>query len=483
MIIIAFFVFLRLAHLEADFPTGITWSGAVYTDEGWYCKNAVAQVAYGDWYIEGDSNLAVHFPVFILLQVFFFKIFGVSFFSARLVIVFSFILMLIFLFGFLNKLANQRVAYLGSFLISINYFIFAYSRLAIGEIPMLMFIMLSFLFIAANPAKNKLIFLTASAIALFASVLVKSTGLIYALPVSVFLIWKQKTANRRKILDVSIFTITLMFCFALLYILFLRRYWGDFTQFYSHNFSVRFDSDQSIFLCILKAFFNGYRIDYVLYPISIIGGLFLFGTRENFRKDKLFTMSLLWIFLNCLMLGINRYYPPRYFIPTAIPVIIIVSIITDYVFENFRKSFFNVLMVCLLIASSAFNIVEIARYISSPRYSLIGMCNDIKNLCASEESGEPVLIGTIANTVSIGTGIFSVNDDPELFDLKLRIEIYEPDFYISVGKIDPAVENILKANHKISLIKTYDILNNYLNGEPVYFYRLDSRLFNESPQI
>ena len=42
--LILVFLGLRFLYIEADFPEGITRSGVLYTDEGWYSNGALARV-------------------------------------------------------------------------------------------------------------------------------------------------------------------------------------------------------------------------------------------------------------------------------------------------------------------------------------------------------------------------------------------------------------------------------------------------------
>ncbi len=50
LVLVVVFLLLRFIDLESDFPPDVSWSGMLYTDEGWYAKAAVRQCLFGQWY-------------------------------------------------------------------------------------------------------------------------------------------------------------------------------------------------------------------------------------------------------------------------------------------------------------------------------------------------------------------------------------------------------------------------------------------------
>ena len=107
LIITILFVFIRLIKLNSDFPQGITSSGALYTDEGWYSNAAVRYMISENWYSNGDFNPSINQPFGQFLQLITLSILGVSLFSARFTTVIAFILLLVFIF-FLIKIFEKR---------------------------------------------------------------------------------------------------------------------------------------------------------------------------------------------------------------------------------------------------------------------------------------------------------------------------------------------------------------------------------------
>ncbi len=179
---------LRLVNVDADFPSGITWSGALYTDEGWYANNAIAHLLTGDWYIEGGFNNAINVPVLPLCQYLSFLLLGINLFAARVTIIVFFILLEIVLFLLVRKWESTRCALLVILLLSINYVMFAYSRMALVEIPMLFFAVASIFLTSIKSERYGTVFTVLSSLALFVALLTKPTA-VFGVPVILYLLW------------------------------------------------------------------------------------------------------------------------------------------------------------------------------------------------------------------------------------------------------------------------------------------------------
>ena len=73
----------RLYALEADFPLGLTSSGELFTDEGWYASSASRHAIGLPWLVNGDFNPAIQMPVGQWLLALVFDVFGASLLSTR----------------------------------------------------------------------------------------------------------------------------------------------------------------------------------------------------------------------------------------------------------------------------------------------------------------------------------------------------------------------------------------------------------------
>ncbi len=128
---------LRFVHLEADFPVQLTSSEAPYTDEGWYTNAAVRHHQRGVWHLEGDVNEATVMPLFHVVQRLGFAAFGRSFASARLVAVLCWLALMVLAWRLVHRESDLAGA-LCALVLAAQFHLFAYSRVALVELPMLL---------------------------------------------------------------------------------------------------------------------------------------------------------------------------------------------------------------------------------------------------------------------------------------------------------------------------------------------------------
>lgn len=134
---------LRFAYLQADFPLDLGANDMVYTDEGWWARNAIALVKEGHWYIDDGYNTINSLPVVPILQSFWFHWFGISLGAARALTVICSLLISALVYSIVRREVNPTLAWLAPLIILSSYSLFAYSRLAILEMPMILLLVIS----------------------------------------------------------------------------------------------------------------------------------------------------------------------------------------------------------------------------------------------------------------------------------------------------------------------------------------------------
>lgn len=473
LVLTVLLVALRFVHLEADFPKGVTWSGELYTDEGWYSNNAVAQVLTGNWYVDGDFNNATNVPILPVLELMSFEIFGISLSSARIIIAICFLLLLITLYAVVKKYENPQLALLSIFLLSVNYYLFAFSRLAILEIPMTFFVMLS-VFLASIVRKRRgYLFTVLASFALVIAILTKLAA-VFAIPVVLLVIWRSSKERIRKIIETATLIAILAICYLSYYMVVVRAYPIDF-QYYNSNIGSRIVlTPVAMVKGIVTAVRAGNNIDRILYPLFLLCCGIILIVRELRRKPLVWILGA-WILLNIFLLAGYGYNPPRYYLPLSVGACMIVAVVLDYFLATHRKSWKTVALVLLIVIYSGFNGYKITRYILMPKYSLITMARSIKSQMESQDCPNPVLLGHFANTIGLAAGMFSINDKSGTKDLDYKIKKYAPTGYVSRGAILPEIESVLDKYYSVEFVQKFDLFDNYATGEPVYFYRLMKR--------
>jgi hypothetical protein len=123
---------LRLLWLDADAATTLSWSGAVFTDEGLYSHAARNRILFGAWRLDGwDNRLAS--PLHDLLAFALFRALGVGYAQLRLGSVALACAALLLFWRLLRRDFGASIALAGALLWALDYYWFQFSRLALLE--------------------------------------------------------------------------------------------------------------------------------------------------------------------------------------------------------------------------------------------------------------------------------------------------------------------------------------------------------------
>jgi 4-amino-4-deoxy-L-arabinose transferase-like glycosyltransferase len=141
LIFISIIFFFRFYSLSADppydFPLGFI------SDEGWWTHNARNLALFGSAITDQfNQGFIISFPFFILQSLTFF-LFGVGFYQARLVSAVFGIFAIILFYLLIKKGRNNGTAITASFFFGINYVFLEYCRIALVDVLLIFFILLS----------------------------------------------------------------------------------------------------------------------------------------------------------------------------------------------------------------------------------------------------------------------------------------------------------------------------------------------------
>ncbi|WP_299403121.1 glycosyltransferase family 39 protein [Acaryochloris sp. IP29b_bin.148] len=476
IVISILFIGLRFVNIEADFPSNLTFSSALYTDEGWHLSAAINYFVTGDWYIEGDFNPAVNLPIGHFIQAMTFRIFGMSLASARSTVVVCFTLTVCFVFLLAAKYVDSVAAIFAIFFLSVNFFTFAYSRLAILEILMLALVLLAIWLASLSTQKLPFIVVSLSSILLVIATLTKTTA-ISALPALLYLSSQRGKTRQHKVLWAALSaTIFIVILFSYNSIA-SQTYTDDFLYFKNLTLAERLSPS---FLRIIKNFLLGIvqarRIEPFVYLFTVLSNLFLLLYSNFFRKNILVHISLLWMLAYFGVLSVTAYHPSRYFVPLIVPVSFLfgTAMSLSKCHLNKQASFFIQCLICSFILVS--NGYKIINHISLPQFTFREMAEDVQQVMATQSSAKntPILLGNLANSISLATGIQSVNTDLSIQPISWKIQTYNPQFYISLGH-EPEVVDVLRQTYQLQKISEWDVFDNFYKNKAVYLFKLNHK--------
>ncbi|MEO0373779.1 MAG: glycosyltransferase family 39 protein [Cyanobacteria bacterium P01_A01_bin.17] len=468
------FIGLRLVNIEADFPSGMTFSTALYTDEGWHLSGAVNLIVTGQWYVRGDFNPAVNLPVGHLIQAATFSTFGMSLASARATVVVCFALLVALVFMLSRKYAGLLAAVFASFFLSVNFFAFAYSRLAILEILMSIFVMLALWTVSSLPQKNNLGVIVLSSLVLVVAMLTKSTA-ISTLPAFMYLSSARGKGLREKALFAAVAAVLFAVALSLYNLLASQAYYEDFYYFKNLALDDRFspsllDMVQNFGVAILKA----RRIEPLIYFFTVLSSLFLCFRVPDYRKNLLVQTAALWMLSYFGVLSVTSYHPSRYFLPLIIPVSMLFGIVVASLQKLLGQRsavFAQVLLVAFILVANGYRIVD---YVSTPKFTFLEMAQDVRDIMQADGAPDSLLLGNFASTVSLATGVPFTNTALSTQTVAEKLETLDPQFYLSLGQ-EPDVVSALSEGYELQPMSEWDVFDNYRNGDKVHLFKLSRK--------
>ncbi len=499
---------LRFVHLQADFPAELGDKGMAYTDEGWWSRNALAWVKEGSWYVDDGYNTITALPVLPFVQVVWFKLFGATLAAARTITVICSLLISGLVYRLARRELSADLAWIAPFVVLTNYPTFAYSRLALLEMPMLLLILLSLWLVTDLSSRSQLkphLKLIISGVLFILAVLTKTTAL-FALPVILLSIYLEAGAyfdlefentlsrskrTQKSLRAVAIWLLSIGLILGISY-LFLSQ-GGDAqsqTYFSEHNVTAKVPSPASLWKGPLRVIERIFRI----FPLLFVGLLaaiaFLWKVRKH-HSSPLFRLVVLWSVAVLGAFSLSDFAAPRYFLVLIVPMALVIPLsIEQIMFESksegrskdnsFSVKFFTkraspagLALILVFLISTSFSLFRVANYLASPQFTLVETANSIERYMTSDSTQSNILMGHFADTIALtAQDIKAVNDKMGFRSLEYRVERFSPSHYVSIGEVAPYIREVLEASYQLIPLEQFDLYQNHDYGEPVFLYQL-----------
>jgi len=469
------FSLLRFVNINADFPSGINTSGDLYTDEGWYAASAVRHYLTGEWYRDGDINTAVMQPGGQILYRISFSLLGLSLFSARTTIVIFFLLLIVMVALLVRNYFGNIAAVLSALILATNYFAFVYSRLALRFLIALFFIFASMLIAENLNGKRGLLKVLIASLLLIYGILTSST-VVFAVPLFLFVVWKNGKNVKDRLLFVISAGITIM-VFVGSYMLIMRNLFptdiANDNSAVTGSFITSFPEWQINLLHKLYWCIKNLGIDFV--GLTSLLTLFAVLVSKRFRTDPLVQMLIGYIVIYIMMLSITKYGPPRYYLMLIVPFagLCAIACITLITWLSEKKvASIGIIPLLLVAFVSMRGSWQIISYISNPNYSFNQMAHGVRNIIQEREGKvkSVLLFGEIADSISLEIGTNAANCllwTKNTVDVRLKR--YHPNYLIvHTTNIDKVAAS---EGGTITELGSWDVFNNYYaNGEKVRLY-------------
>lgn len=463
-------ILLRFFSLGADFPTGITKSASIFTDEGWYTAAAIRYYFFDAWYVAGDFNAATNVPT---AQAIFFAMFAFlepSFASGRLATVLFSVLIILLLSNFVRQRFGMLAACICLFWLACNFLFFAYSRLMLLEIIGITFGLIGLVLSSGQPNYAKL---ALAGLATALAVLTKTTMIVFV-PVITLLLFLEIENKKQSVLKIAFWAGVMTICVSAFFFYAGTTYPEDFAYFKSLNLNNRsFDGIGAWALNLPYVGIGLRHFGYEVIALTFLIVVYALYRFESYRKDPVVLAMVLFGVCYMGLLSLVSYNPPRYYLPLIIPLAILCSTAIAKLCANQEK-----LKTVCLIGFTAVVLAQsyrIAAYSVAPTYTFREMTHGVKATIQQYENkqdiSDVIVLGNMVDTIAIETGIRTMNSRLATTSLEARITVTRPDYY--VGYDNSAVANLLYAyGAELQQIGNWQVLGGTPKGMTFTLYKV-----------
>ncbi len=497
----AVFFALHFVHLAADFPNFSPWMDwSKYTDEGWYGDAAIRYFQLGHWYVPGDFNPAVALPVWPFLEAVLFRFTGVSLIAARSLGlgVFGAILAASWLLiARSSKAAAHAIprrsltASTAVLLLAVSPFCFVFSRLAILEPPLVLFMLLALLtaqstHIPAAPGTAALLKANAVSILVLGLllpviILTKTTG-VFLIPAVVWLLFATLDYKSLPFLRVGIPVAVIAGGLWLGYFLLVVR--PHFLLDYRYLFSANAYTGMTRKNCFSVLWYTingGIWIGKPIYLTACASVLIAFASIRRLRRYPVIPALLLWAFGYAAFLAYHNNLQPRYYFVIAIPLRLLVSVaFRDLILPLLspqwaRTSAFAcaAVVLALIVLPEAKQTLHFLRH---PEYTFVGAAHQIDDYIKAEDAKDrtrnPLVLSISGSDLSLMTGMRSICDDFGTADLIDRVRQYNPGWYVAWNLIEDDKMEALQPLFHVTRVATFPAMDDQ-DRNLLIVYRLD----------
>ncbi|MBC8183888.1 glycosyltransferase family 39 protein [candidate division KSB1 bacterium] len=527
---------IRIIYLEGDAPAGdISNSATFYADEGSYLLNSINLIRTGTPFQEDEVNIIVSTPVASFFYYLFFKLFGISYFTARLatILLSGFSLLIIY---FITKKDAPKYYFLILLLGALNFFFIIYNRFAIFDNMLTTFLLLTSFCLFTFQQKQKSIWLILSALTFWMAFFVKGTGLFF-LPVIVLFLYFETPSKIQFIKNISIFSLASLVILLLTYLFWIqpnKEHWQLYQSIVVLNrislnpVDLLYNFSRNIFNLKLFQFMP------VAYTIFLFycGALFTNIVTKK-KTSALERFFFIWAISCFLFFSLNGYSPPRYWITLLPPIIILngiffqklfhskfelsskyfptliifisilcvaqiahgfyrifslhhnfiscylplISIVIIIFFVLMKKGFFSqkpigYIFITLIMVIQLF---QITNHYFNIKFSFIFSIRNVVKIIHQQESENPVILGDLATSIIFETNVKAVSLTP-INKVESKIIKNKPCFLLLQDnqKLEILKEAFPSYFKNVILLKKYKIFENYYHRDFSYFYYIQS---------
>jgi 4-amino-4-deoxy-L-arabinose transferase-like glycosyltransferase len=463
---------LHFPHLLADFPNNSPWMDySKYTDEGWYGNAAIRYYLTGHWYLHGEFNPAVALPVWPVLLALLFHFTGVSLIADRVLGLAVFGLNLLLAYTVVRTQAEKWVAFLAVTLLVSSPFLYAFSRLATLEPPLICFLLLSWLLALRLPRaapRAQTLMLAAIGLLLCLMILTKTTA-IFIIPSTLFLIARAFHFQLASCRALAIAATAAAAPWCAWYFLLVRpHYRVDYRYLFEANHWPQPTTIGGWIAAFWYALHGALWISPTL-CVSAVAVLLLalipHGSaaasepRQPGLWDNPLTIASLFAAAGYIFFaGWHNSPQPRYYETVIYPLCFVLTLGVADLIRRPRPVLVRICgaaAVAVMAVVSITGVFRIAGYIRHPEYTLINAAIGVTRYIDAHPGPHRLLLSISGGDIQLITHLPAICDDYGTWDLPYRIHVYQPGWYATWNELDPGTLEDLVTQYSLERVADF----------------------------
>jgi len=357
-------------------------------------------------------------------------------------------------------------AVLAVLLLTTNFFLFAFMRLALPETLMVLLGVAGLsaaLLISDRWWKTRAV--SAGAL-LGLAVLTKATG-VFVGPALLYALWRRGGTLRHRVWTVVLLGVSAGVP-VMAHQTIARRYFPDDVGYFHRAVVVsRVDPRPAAIVRRVVSRLRGpLTADRVLYPAAVLVAAAAL-VRPRLRHDPLVGSLAVWFVAYTVLMAPMNYHPPRWFLSLYIPLAMVGALVLSDVWPT-RGRLARAAAGCAVVLTAGTGLLRIGAYLVNTQHTFVSAAADI-SARAHADDPSPVLMGDLAYTIALETGLPAVNADQGPGTAAERIARYHPTHFVALGAAPLPPHQF--DGVELRPLQHYDVFGNYYAG-PVWLYRV-----------
>ena len=480
----AVLLLLHFLHLRADFPNHSPWvDWAKYTDEGWYGDGAIRHYLRGTWRLPGDFNPAVALPVWPLLEALVFRFTGVGILAARALTVVVFAGILVCSYGLLSlqsdgsrdKRLHRLFAAAGVLLLTASSFIYAFTRIAILEPLLILWVLLALC--AAYAVRFAQTRLATAGYSVAVGVLVvlmigTKTTAIFLLPAICFMLWSSAEWQFRRMVRVTAFAAGTVAALCGIYVAVLLHagLQRDFLYLFAANGYTAITRSNFVAV-VTDTLKDGLWIGPLLYPLALFA-LLVALFRPRTWRDPVFTSLALWAVGYMAFMAYHANLQPRYYLVVAVPLTLLLLRGALHLAEWNRLAMYAAVPLFAIVLLGELR--RTVHYIRNPEYTFQTAAEHIEQVVESDPAHSHTVLSISGSNLSLMTGLPSICDDFGTMQLEDRIAAYRPGWFVTWNYVEDDKMQALSRFYRLTRVAEFPAMDDP-DRNVMIVYRLDAK--------